>query len=513
MAPGFYSYEFSFQRSNVELKEAFDLIRALENNQRELEEEFESRVDELNSIIDAHEETIERINSEKIGIQKSMQEMREEVRRTVDEKNNIVEYWKNQNGKILEENEMKFSEKIEISQRSIEECQMEIIALREQVESQNKEIESLKEQLNTAESAAKDFGEKKDNCEVIVTNLRNELERALEEKSLFEDKLTFFEHQVDGMKNEHGKEVQMHQNEVEEVNGAMEALKIAVDDRDKEIAALESEVQSLKEELGKSKKKSKRFKREMETLKKTNQELGDGVRIEMEKIVNEIQDEKAALYSEVLAKESQLQEVRIHADQLMQEREQWNSRVRTSGPVQHELLVGSADIEMGFSDKERLSLQVNQLKAEKEQVMGTLENKIIQLKSAYDDMEKKKRESDLKAAEFQAKLDHVIKQGTVKEKSKQKDELEGYGLEVKSLKGDIDMLKQEASGFAGTSQMLFGQMEKEITNLLMNAAQGHAQPVSCFISHHLFISVLINLFTYMFIYLFACLFICFSVFI
>ena len=462
----------------MELKEAFDLIRALENNQRDLEEEIESRVNELNIIIDTHKLTIERMSSEKVEIEKSMQEMREVVKQVVEEKDSLVGYWKNENSRLIEESERKFNENVEVSQRNIEECQAEILALRGQVDAQAGEIESLHEQLNTTEASARELAERTDGGEILVASLRSELGRALEEKSLLEDKIEFFDHQVDTLRNEHGREVQMHQGEIEKLNIVVQDMRTTLHEKDQAITKLESEKQSLNDEINKGKKKIKRWKRELETSKKSNQELTDIIRLEMEQVLSEIQDEKASLYSDVLSKDKQLQELRIHADQLVHEREQWNSRLRSSAPIESDVLVGNADInKVGFTDKERLSMQVNQLKAEKDEIVAGLESKILQLKNDYDVMEKSKREGDLKMAELQARLNHLLKQDPTRDKSDQRDKLENYESEVRSLKGDIELLKQEANGLAGSSKMLFGQMEKEITSLLMGATPSELHPV------------------------------------
>lgn len=468
----------SSSRVNIELKEAFDLIRALESNQQELEEEFEARSTELNSVIDSHEETLERMSAEKIEIEKSMQEMREVVKQVVEEKDSLVEYWKNENHRITDESEKKFKENVEVSQRNIEECQIEIISLREKVSLQLGEIENLQEHLNAAEISTKDLGEQNDSNKVLLGNLRDELGRALEEKSLLEDKMAFFDHQVNGMKMEHGRELQAHQDEVRKLNGVVEALKMTVSEKDQAIVGLEIEKQGLEDEISKNKKKIKRWRRELETSKKANQELADAIRLEMEKVLYEVQGEKASLYSDVLSKDKQLQELRTHADHLVHEREQWNSRMRISGPVESDVLVGGADIKVGFTDKERLGMQVNQLKAEKEEVVANLESRIVEFKNAYDEMEKRKREGDLKTAELQARLDLLLKQEAAKDKLKQKDKLDSYGSEVKSLKGDIEMLRLEAAGLASSSKLLFGLAEKEITSLLMNSTQGQLPPVS-----------------------------------
>ena len=469
----------SSSRANIELNEAFDLIRALEGNQRELENEFEARSEELNSVIESHEETIERMNVEKVEIEKSMQEMREVVKQVVEEKDSLVEYWRNENRRITDESEKKFKENVEVSQRNIEECQAEIIALREKVNLQFGEIEDLQERLNAAEISAKDLSERNDSYEEVLVNLRGELGHALEEKSLLEDKMAFFDHQFNGMKAEHGRELQAHQEEVEKLSAVAEAMKMSVSEKDQVIVGLGIEKQGLDEEISKSKKKIKRLRRELETSRKSNQELADAIRLEMEKVLYEVQGEKASLYSDVISKDKQLQELRIHADHLVHEREQWNSRMRTSGSVETDVLVGNADVKEGLTDKERLGMQVNQLKAEKEEVAANLEGRIVQLKDAYDEMEKRKREGDLRTAELQARLDLLLKQEAAKDNLKQKDKLESYGAEVKNLKGDIEMLRLEAAGLAGSSKMLFGQVEKEITSLFMNSTtQGQLPPVS-----------------------------------
>ena len=465
-------------RTSIELQEAFDLIRALENDRQDLEKESESRANEFNSIIDAHKSDLERMKGEKIELEKMMQEMREQVKQTVEEKNSVVEHWKNENSRILEESEIKFNENIEVSQRNVEECQVEIMSLRRQVDSQLEEIRNLQERLSVAETSARDLSERNDSSEALLTNLNSDLGRALEEKSLLEDKIAFFEHQVDGIQTEHRRELQLHQNEVEKANSVIAAQRLALSEKDNAIGVLESEIQAVRDELIKGKKKSKRWRRELETSQKTNQELADAIRVEMEKVLNEVQNENASLYSELLSKDKQLQELRVHADHLVHEREEWNSRMKLSGRVESELLARNSDDRMRLSDNERLSMQINQLNYEKEQAIAHMESKMAQLKDAYDAIAKRKREDDLKAAELRAKLDQQLKEVRAKDDSGQRDKLERYDVEVKGLKGDIEILKEEASGLADSSKMIFGQMEKELVALLTNAKQVELPPVS-----------------------------------
>ena len=472
--------ELCFCRTNTELQEAFNLIRALENDRQDLEKQNESRINEFNSIVDAHKSDVERTKAEKIELEKMMQEMREQVKQTVEEKNSVVEYWRNENSRILEESEKRFNENIEISQQNVEECQAEIVSLREQVDSQIEEIRVLQERLSVAETSARDLSERNDHSEALVASLNNDLGLALEEKSLLEDKIAFFEHQVDGIQTEHERELQSHKNEAEKVNSVIEAQRLALSEKDNAIGVLESEIQAVRDELIKSKKKSKRWRRELETAKKTNQELADAIRVEMEKVLSDVQNENASLYSELLSKDKQLQELRIHADHLVHEREEWNSRMKLSGRVESELLGKNSDDRMVLSDNERLSMQINQLNHEKEQAVAHMESKMTQLKDAYDALAKRKREDDLRAAELRAKLDQQLKQVRAKDDSGQRDKLERYDIEVKGLKGDIDVLKQEASGLADSSKMIFGQMEKELVALLTNAKQVDFPPVSIY---------------------------------
>ena len=458
----------------MELKEAFDLIRAMESNNEAVEEELEMRTGELSSIVDAHEETIARLSSEKKEIEKSMQEMREEVQCTVEEKNRIVEHWKNESEKLVADKEAKFKERINMSQSSIEELQAEIVSLRRQVDLQNTETDDLQKSLSVAETAAKDMMEERGSYDASLENVSRDLEHALRERSLLQEQLLLFEGQIDGMKAEREMETRRNEADAASASEVLEALRMAVVEKEHAVSALETEVGSLKEQVNKGKKKAKIYKREVEASKRIGQELANGIRVEMEKVLSEVQEEKAALYADVLSKDSQLQEIRIHADQLVQEREQWNAKIRTSGPVQSELLVGSGDVELGFTETERLSMQVNQLKAEKDLVVAHLENKIVQNTNDYYDLDKKKRECDLKLAELQAKCEHLQKVSSAKEKSSHQHKLTAYDAEVKGLKGDIETLKQEASGFAGESRMLLGHVKDELTSMLTNAAaKGH----------------------------------------
>ncbi|XP_065072154.1 nesprin-1-like [Rhopilema esculentum] len=454
------------ERSKVELEEAFELIRAMEIRQTELEENYEAEIGELSNVIEAHEETIAETGKEKLEIEKSMQEMREEVQRVVEEKDSIVENLRNEKNRVLEDNELKFNEKIEMSQSSIVDCQEEITNLRNKVDSQNEEIEVYKARVKESEDMAKSFSEANENLQASLANIQFELEEAIQNKNLVEDKLAFFEHQVEGMRNEHENQVSRHQFELDQATIAVEALRRGIAERDQVIAGFGNDIHVLKDDLIKNKKKSKRLKRDLETAKRSSQELSAGIRVEMEKVVDEMHQEKANLYSDMLSKERELQEARIHTDQLMKEKEHWNIR-----PREIELLTGSSGTEKPMGDTERLSLQVNQLMREKEKVIDNFESKVSQLKDDLFAMEKVKRGGDLKIAELTAKLDHLQQKGGLAETSEQQEKLQDYSTKVKSVKGDFEELKKEASGFADASKLMLGQLQNELTGMILTAAQ------------------------------------------
>ena len=455
----------------------------MEQNQLQLEEDYESQRNEMSSIIEAKDGAIEQMTSERVEAEKQMQEMREAVQNTVEEKNSIVDYWKTENNKIIEENERRFTEKIQISQMNIEECQNEITLLRNTVDTLNGEAEDLQARLENAEDIAKDLGERNEEYRKSLEDAQGELERALQGKSLAEDKLAFFEHQVEGMQAEHQSVLSKHRSELEQARISAETLKTEVSEKNTEIERTGSEMQSLKDEVTKGKKKVKRLKRELDATKRDSQELAEGIRMEMEKVVDALHEEKMSLYSDVLSKDSQLQEARIHADQLVKEKEQWTARMRTSGSdetrtprsIETDILVGNSDIEMGFTDKERLNLQIQQLRNEKDQIVANLEEKITGLRNDYCALEKSKREQDLKNAELTAKLAHKQREDTTKGVIDPKQKLQLYGSEVKTMRGEFEMLKKEASGFADASKMLLGQLESELTGMILNAAQVQQQ--------------------------------------
>ena len=437
----------------------------------------------MSSIIEAKDGAIEQMTSERVEAEKQMQEMREAVQNTVEEKNSIVDYWKAENTKIVEENEQRFTEKIKVSQMNIEECQTEITSLRNTVETLSGETEDLEARLENAEDIAKDLGEKNEEYRKSLENAQGERERALQEKSLAEDKLAFFEHQVEGMQAEHQSVLSKHQSELEQARLFAKTLKDEANEKDIEIERAGKEIENLKEEVTKGRKKVKRLKRELDVAKRDSQELAEGIRIEMEKVVDAIHEEKVGLYSDVLSKDSQLQEARIHADQLMKEKEQWTARMRTVGSdetktlgsLDTDILVGTSDIEMGLTDKDRLNLQIQQLRNEKDQIVANLEAKITTLKNDYCDLEKLKREGDLKVAELIAKMAHKQHEDTTKGASDPKQKLQLYGNEVRSMRGEFEMLKKEASGFADASKMLLGQLESELAGMILNAAQVQQQ--------------------------------------
>ena len=438
----------------------------MEIRQTELEENYEAEIVELSNVIEAHEETIAETGKEKLEIEKSMQEMREEVQRVVEEKDSIVENLRNEKNRVLEDNELKFNEKIGMSQNSIVECQEEITNLRNKVDSQNEKIEVYKARAKESEDMASGSSEENENLQASLANIQLELEEAIQNKNLVEDRLAFFEHQVEGMRNEHESQVSRHQFELDQATIAVEALRRGIAERDQVMASLGNEIHELKDDLNRNKKKSKRLKRDLETAKRSSQELSDGIRVEMEKVVDEMHQEKDDLYSDMLSKERELQEARIYTDLLMKEKEHWNMRTKET-----ELLTGSSDTEKPMGDTERMSLQVNQLMREKEKLIDNFELKVTHLKDELFAMEKIKRGGDLKIAELTAKLDHLQQKGGLAETSEQQEKLQDYSTQVKNIKGDFEELKKEASGFADTSKLMLGQLQNELTGMILSAAQ------------------------------------------
>ena len=455
------------------MEEAFHLIRAMEKNLIQVTNEHDSHAHELNTLIDAHEETIERTASEKVELQKSMLEMRNEVKNTIDERDGIVSHWKFEASRIVEENVQQNADAIQQNISVIEELEAEINSLRRSVDAQHMQIDALQAQLDTAESRAQHLAQQNQQYSNAAGNINNNLERALQERNLLADRLAFYELQLESIQNESTDTVHKLRNDIEAAERAIQKLRHEVVERENAAVGLREELRISREELEKARKKAKKIKRELDSSKRVDQEIAMNIKQEMENVVNEIQDEKSDLYSQLLSKESAFQEARIYAQQLAQEKEYWVGNMRTTGPVDSDVLLGSSDSRPRSPELDGLSLQVQQLKREKDLTVANLERKIAQVTEDYVDVEKRKRHGDLEIAELKARLQH-IERGTVEARSKSQKEkkLQVFSNEVHHIKGDFEVLKNETANFAVESKNMLGQLENQLTGLILNSVQG-----------------------------------------
>eukprot|EP00794_Sanderia_malayensis_P012652 gene12652-13951_t len=463
------SYIEQIERKDVELGEAFDMIRALEKNQIETEKHYESNSDMLNALIDSHEQKIDVVSEEKLELQKSMQEMRSEVEKTISERNDIVNYWRNEADKIAKESNEKIDDLMKMNDSIVQEHSSEINKLKKVIHEQTERIETLQKEFNENKEISKQYedlrrehDEVKQQNESEMIEMKKALDDSLQSRHLLEDKLAFYEHQMEIFE-------QANNDQLDEVRKEIETAEEIIQRLRSDNESKERIVGSLEEEIGKYRKKMTRLKKEADSSLRGNEEQTQNIRNEMENVLKEVQDEKELLYSDLLAKERSLQETRIHADQLMKEKELWITNKRNSGNKETELLLQSSD-GISRSSPESLSLQIQQLNQEKDTVVLQLENQVSQMSADYFNLEKSKRLGDLQIAELKAKLKSSETASIEEKKDETKDKIVSFKNEMNNIKGDFEALKKEATNFTTDSKNLLSDLETELTSFVLSSA-------------------------------------------
>ena len=476
------SYEEELERREDELEEAFDLIRRLEESSFQTGELYKDEKEEWNNSVFSLKEANETLATEKFGIEKSMQEMRQEMEGILREREEMVDHWKSKLDSVVMESSAKETALQTVLQQAITERDQQIALLNAKVEQLELQLSEVSDRHQSTLMKITELSNLNEEIEQFAATNKSELEKTLQERAAVEDKLTFYQSQVEEYVRQKEAEVNSIRAENESTKSAYENLLSDKSDILGNIQGLQNEITNLKHEIERRSKMIKKLNRENESVKKDKEELGSRIRKEMETVLTDIHDERTISYSNALEKESALQELRIHADLIMKEKDHWREKVRQSGKIESERLQGSSvdNLQTGSSnfteqnaltpDDEGLHLQIQQLRREKDLTVNGLESIISNLKSELYEVKKAKSLQDLEIIELKSHLELLKKDVTSPKKSEipsdKYEVITNVSSKVKGMRIEFEELKQETQQMTAGAVIALEEFKESLMTLV-----------------------------------------------